>query len=142
MMDHSISMLPTLLHTLRKKMMEEHNELLELYGLTQMHIPYLMVLCNHKEGLPQMDMIEKIHLDKAHASRALKELVNKNILIKEDKKTYKNKYFLSEKGLELTNRMRLLNQRSHEEIFSILTDEEQKQLEHILKKLTNHVLGK
>lgn len=141
-MDHSISMLPTLLHTLRKKMMEEHNKLLESYGLTQMHIPYLMVLCNHKEGLPQKDMIDKIHLDKAHASRALKELVAKDILIKEDKQAYKNKYFLSKKGTELTQKMRLLNKSSHEEVFSILSGEEKEQLEHIVKKLTNHILGK
>lgn len=141
-MDNSISMLPTLLHTLRKKMMEDNNKLLESYELTQIHIPYLMVLCHHKEGLPQKEMIDIIHLDKAHASRALKELVLKEILIKEDKSTYKNKYFLSEKGLELTKKMRALNQNNHEEVFSILTDEERKQLEIIVKKLTDHLMEK
>ncbi len=139
-MDNSISMLPTLLHTLRKKMIEEHHKLLESYGLTKMHIPYLMVLCHHKEGLPQKDMIDIIHLDKAHASRALKELVSKDILIKEDKHTYKNKYFLSKKGLELTNKMKTLDQDSHKEIFSTLTSEERVQLESILKKLTDHIM--
>lgn len=141
-MDNSISMLPTLLHTLRKKMMEEYNKLLDSYGLTQAHVPYLMVLCHHKEGLPQKEMIDIIHLDKAHASRALKELVIKEILIKEDKNTYKNKYFLSDKGLELTKKMKLLNHSSHEEIFSILTDEERKQLEIIVKKLSDHLMEK
>lgn len=139
-MDTSISMLPTLLHTLRKKMMEEHHKLLESYGLTRMHIPYLMILCSHKEGLAQKDMIDKINLDKAHASRALKELIEKGILFKEDKQAYKNKYFLAEKGLALTSKMKLLNQKSNEEIFSVLSDEERVQLENIVKKLTNHFM--
>jgi DNA-binding MarR family transcriptional regulator len=142
MMDNSISMLPMLLHTLRKRMMEEYNKLLDSYGLTQIHVPYLMVLCHHQEGLPQKEMIDIIHLDKAHASRALKELVTKEIIIKEDKNTYKNKYFLSEKGLELTKKMKSLNRNSHEEVFSILTEEERKQLENIVKKMTDHLMEK
>jgi DNA-binding MarR family transcriptional regulator len=141
-MDNSISMLPMLLHTLRKKMMEEYNKLLESYGLTQAHVPYLMVLCHHKDGLPQKEMIDIIHLDKAHASRALKELVIKDIFIKEDKNAYKNKYFLSDKGLDLTKKMKLLNQSSHEEVFSILTDDERMQLENIVKKMTDHLMEK
>lgn len=139
-METSLSMLPTLLHTLRKKMMESHNKIVESYGLTQMHIPYLMVLCNHEEGLAQKDMIGKIHLDKAHASRALKELVEKGIVIKEDIQTYKNKYFLSKKGFKLSNEMKVSSRNTHEKVFSILTDDERMQLENIIKKLTEQIM--
>ncbi len=139
-MKQSDALFPTFLHTLRRKMNEDINKLLESYSLTQMHIPYLMVLCHHREGLSQKDMIEKIQLDKAHASRALKELIEKGILIKEDKKTYKNKYFLSDKGLIITDHMKKSNRKTHESVFSILSDEEKSQLDLIIKKLTDHIM--
>lgn len=130
-----------LLNVLQKKMMEEHISYLETFGLTKQHIPYLMILWNHKEGISQTDMIDQIHFDKAHASRALKDLVLKKIIVKEDINTYKNKYFLSESGLEIAQKIKLQNKKIHEEIFSILTDEERSQIENIVKKLTDHLVG-
>lgn len=140
-MKQSISMLPMLLNVLQKKMMEEHISYLETFGLTKQHIPYLMILWNHKEGISQTDMIDQIHFDKAHASRALKDLLLKKIIVKEDINTYKNKYFLSESGLEIAQKIKLQNKKIHEEIFSILTDEERIQIENIVKKLTDHLVG-
>ncbi len=130
-----------LLNVLQKKMMEEHISYLETFGLTKQHIPYLMILWNHKEGISQTDMIDQIHFDKAHASRALKDLLLKKIIVKEDINTYKNKYFLSESGLEIAQKIKLQNKKIHEEIFSILTDEERIQIENIVKKLTDHLVG-
>jgi DNA-binding MarR family transcriptional regulator len=139
MMEHTMSTLPVLLNSLRKKIMEEQLKFIETYGLSKQHIPYIIVLWNQKEGLVQKKMIEQIHFDKAHASRALKELIDKNILIKEDKQTYKNKYFLSDLGLEIAQKMKSRNQVIIEDIFQVLTDEEKKQMKHILEKLTKNI---
>ena len=139
---HSISMLPMLLNVLRKKMMEEHRILLESYGLTQKHLDYLMLLNCHKSGLAQKDIVERIHLDKAHASRSLRELVEKGILSKEDKKGYNNKYFLSNFGLEVSEKIKSQSLRIHQEVFSVLSEEEREQIEKIAKKLSDHILDK
>lgn len=141
-MKNSISMLPTLLKILQQKMMEEHIKYLETLDLSKQHVPYLMVLWNNREGLSQKEIIDKIRFDKAHTSRALKELVNKNIVIKEDKNGYKNKYFLAKSGLEIAQNIKLENQRIHEEVFAILTEEERLQIEKIVKKLTDHIVNK
>lgn len=141
-MDHSISMLPMLFNILRKKMIIEHQKLMESHELTRRHIPYLMILFNHKEGLLQQEIVDKVHMDKAHASRSLKELLLREFIIKEDKKGYNKKYFLSDKGIDLTLKMKTQSQSIHEEVFSILDDEERTQFEDIIKRLTDHIENK
>lgn len=138
-MEHSMSTLPVLLSVLRKKIMEEQIKDLEKYDLTRQHIHYIIVLWNHKDGLIQKEIVEHAHFDKAHASRALKELVEKEMIYKEDKNTYKNKYYLTKKGLDIAEKMKSKNHKIIEEVFSILSDEEKMQMERILKKLTDHI---
>ena len=132
-------MLPVLLGILRKKIMEGQLQYFSQFGLSKQHIHYVVILWNHKEGLTQKEIIEFAHFDKAHASRALKELIDKNLIEKEDKKTYKNKYFLTKEGSEIAEKTKQNNHQIFEEIFSVLTEDEQKQLESILKKVTDHI---
>lgn len=138
-MEYSMSTLPVLLSVLRKKIMEEQIKDLEQFDITKQHVHYIIVLWNHKEGLIQKEIVEFAHFDKAHASRALKELVDKDMIYKEDKSTYKNKYYLTKKGLKIAETMKSKNHKIIEDVFSILSDEEKKQMEQILKKLTDHM---
>ncbi len=138
-MENSMSTLPVLLGVLRKRIMEEQMKYLDQFDLSKQHIHYLIVLWNHKEGLLQKELVEFVHFDKAHASRALKELIIKDMIYKEDKNTYKNKYYLTEKGLEVAGKIKTRSHKIIEDIFSILSEEEKKQMEATLKKLTDHI---
>ena len=122
-MEQTMSNLPVLLNVFRKKIMENQIKYIEQFGLSKQHIHYFIVLWNHKDGLTQKEIVEYAHFDKAHASRALKDLLENDMITKDDHKGYKNKYFLSQKGLEIAEKMKSRNQKIIENVFSILTDD-------------------
>lgn len=138
-MEQPLSVLPLLLNTVKKKMMGKQLEIFEKYDIHRSQVPYLVLLWNNQDGLTQKEMIGRTKMDKAHASRALQELITKNVIVKEDKTGYKHKYFLSPYGLEIAQTVKAKNQDLFEELFSVLSTEEKDELERILRKVTDHI---
>lgn len=134
-MRNDLDMLPMLFGMLHKKMMEQHQEVLTQNGLNKTHMPYLMVLSKHQDGMTQKEMIETLFLDKGHASRALKELVKLNMVRVDAERTYKNKYFLQEQGLSVIKKIKSVNDSVKEKIENVLTDEELGVLRGLIQKI-------
>ena len=129
-MEEKLAILPVFLHVIKKKIMDEHLRFFESQGLSKQHIPYMMLLSNHKSGLQQTEMIDIVKHDKAHASRALNDLLNLG---------YKNKYYLTDIGLNIAVEVKHKNDDILNEIFSVISNEDKKMLEKILKKVVSHI---
>lgn len=134
-MNHDMSMLPMLFSALQKKMMEQHQKIMDQYHISKTHMPYIMMLNSNKNGMTQHELSEKSFLDKAHTSRALKELLEKNILEKENIGKYKNKFKLTDEGITIANAFKVEGSKMHQRVFEALTKEEINQLRNIITKL-------
>ncbi|MCF7930773.1 MAG: MarR family transcriptional regulator [Acholeplasmataceae bacterium] len=134
-MNHDMSLLPMVFSALQKKMMEQHQKIMDLYQISKAHMPYIMMLNTNKEGMTQQELTEKSFLDKAHTSRSLKELIEKNIVEKEDINKYKNKFKLTSKGLEIAQAFKAEGSKMHQKVFETLSKNELDQLRNILTKL-------
>ena len=138
-MEEKLAILPVFLHVIKKKIMDEHLRFFESQGLSKQHIPYMMLLSNHKSGLQQTEMIDIVKHDKAHASRALNDLLNLGYAYKDNEKGYKNKYYLTDIRLNIAVEVKHKNDDILNEIFSVISNEDKKMLEKILKKVVSHI---
>lgn len=138
-MEEKLTILPVFLHVIKKKIMDEHIRFFESQNLSKQHLPYMMLLSDHKEGLFQREMIDIIKHDKAHASRALNELIDLGYVYKDNEKGYKNKYHLSHIGFQIAVEMKHKIDTILDDIFSVISDEEKRILENILKKVVEHI---
>ncbi len=138
-MENNTPIFSVFLHVMKKKIMDEHLKYFESQNLSKQHLPYMMILSNHQEGLSQTQIIDIVKHDKAHASRALKELIELNYAHKDSEKGYKNKYYLTKKGLDIAVKIKHKNDEIMDEIFSVITEEEKHVLEDILKKVVEHM---
>lgn len=138
-MEEKLAILPVFLHVIKKKIMDEHLRFFESQGLSKQHIPYMMLLSNHKNGLLQTEIIDIVKHDKAHASRALNDLLNLGYAAKDNEKGYKNKYHLTDVGFHIAVEVKHKHDDILNEIFSVISDDEKKMLEKILKKVVSHI---
>ena len=120
---------------LHKKMMEQHQKILAANNLSKTHLPYLMILNDNQEGLMQNEMSEMLFLDKAHTSRSLKELQENGYIVKGDVNTYKNKFRLTDKGIDIAKTFKNQNALIRQKVFETLNKEEINQLSNIISKL-------
>jgi len=135
MMSHDMSLLPMLFSAIQKKMMEQHQKIMDKYGISKSHMPYIMMLKSNKEGMTQQELTEKSFLDKAHTSRSLKELLEKGYVEKENTSKYKNKFRLTEQGLEVAKEFKTEGAKVHKKVFEVLSEEEIQQLGKIVSKI-------
>ncbi|HBG33258.1 MAG: hypothetical protein A2084_04165 [Tenericutes bacterium GWC2_39_45] len=134
-MNKDISLLPMLFAALHKKMMEQHQKILAANNLSKTHLPYLMILNDNQDGLMQNEMSEMLFLDKAHTSRSLKELQENGYIVKGDVNTYKNKFRLTDKGIDIAKTFKNQNALIRQKVFETLNKEEIDQLSNIISKL-------
>jgi len=134
-MNKDISLLPMLFAALHKKMMEQHQKILASNNLSKTHLPYLMILNDNQDGLMQNEMSDMLFLDKAHTSRSLKELQENGYIVKGDINTYKNKFRLTDKGIDIAKTFKNQNALMRQKVFETLSKEEIDQLSNIISKL-------
>jgi DNA-binding MarR family transcriptional regulator len=134
-MNKDISLLPMLFAALHKKMMEQHQKILAANNLSKTHLPYLMILNDNQDGLMQNEMSDMLFLDKAHTSRSLKELQENGYIVKGDVNTYKNKFRLTDKGIDIAKTFKNQNALMRQKVFETLSKEEIDQLSNIISKL-------
>ena len=134
-MNQDMSLLPMLFSALQKKMMEQHQKIMDKYQISRSHMPYLMMSKSSKDGMTQQELSEKSFLDKAHTSRSLKELLEIGFVEKENINKYKNKFKLTEKGLKVAKEFKTEGAKVHKKVFEVLTEEETQQLGKIISKI-------
>lgn len=124
MRNTNLDQMPTLFAALHKRMMENHQKILSEFGLTKIHMPYLMILKDHEEGLTQKEMIDALFLDKGHASRALRDLLEKEMIKRDDETMYKNKYHLLDQGQKVVTAVKKDSMQLRMKILELMTEEE------------------
>jgi len=138
-MPRDISAFPTLFHTLQKKMMMEHDIVLESNDLSKKHFPFLMYLNRQQNGANQQEICDHLGIDKGHTSRTLRDLENKGIVIKKGEGTYKNKFYLTDKGFDITAQIKKKNQAILQRIMETLSPEELDAFEKIIRKIIESI---
>lgn len=134
-MRKDISYLPTLMHAIHKKMMIEHEDILEKNDLSKRHIGFIFITCGHKEGLTQNQICQKLRLDKGHVSRTLKDLEKKGFVEKIGEGSYKHQYVASDKAFNVQKQFKKTNNEILKKMFESLSEEEIEMLETLLKKI-------
>lgn len=94
-----------------------------------------------KEGCNQKELGEKLLKDRAALTRILDILEKKQLVKRENSDTDRREYlvYITEKGLNLYNKILLVVTNNSEEINSIFTEGEEKQLRYLLNKLISHL---
>ncbi len=75
---------------------------MEEQGLKGSDLSLLLTLDTHPQGLRPEELCSLIHADKALISRSLKNLKTNGLVIKDETTVYKARYYLTQKGKELT----------------------------------------
>ncbi len=127
--------LPVFFHRINKRMMNEHLKIFKAYDLNRIDVPVIMTLKQHEDGLYQSEIARLLSYNRAHISRTLKELCEREFVYQEDINTYKNRYFITDKGLQVGKDVEETGRKIREHIFSVLTEDEVKEFERIIKKI-------
>jgi DNA-binding MarR family transcriptional regulator len=134
-MERDISYLPILMHTLHKRMTEVHDEVLTNFDLSRKHVPFLMILTKHKEGLTQQEITEKLNLDKGHISRTLRDLESKGYIEKIGESSYKNVFKATDKSNKIRKVIKEENHKIVNRVLDVLTEEEILAFELTIQKI-------
>lgn len=79
---------------------------MKTFGLKGAHVMCLFSIGKHSEGLTAGELAELCKEDKAGISKSLSELKNQGLITAENNgRVYKAKYFITEKGLEIYNKV-------------------------------------
>lgn len=132
-------LIPVLIGSFFKKVRKNRNEMLAAYKLSSSHVMYLMVLYKNSEGLTLSNLNEILEVDKANTTRVVKDLIKKGYLIKDEKNLGLRKYkvLLTDKGTEISRKIKNNIKLVHEKINAILNEEEKQNFFKILKKFND-----
>jgi len=135
----SPTMLPVILNKLRKRLDKANSDLLKDYDLSKLHLLYLMVLFENKEGMTLNELSNYLDFDKANTSRAISQLISKEYVHKMEHGVLELKYrvALTPKGINAAALIWDHNQRANFELIQLFTPEELMSLSQIADKLWN-----
>lgn len=125
---------------IRKLKNKTINALLIDTDITGASLHYINLLHMYK-GLTLTEMSGLLEVDKANTTRVINDLEKKGYVYRdvEDHKTKKYKVRLTKDGEDIAIKIKRRILKQQDSIFSCLTEEEKKQLEHILLKLKNSI---
>ena len=131
--------LPVLINKLRKRLENANVGLIKEYNLSKLHLLYLMVLYNNDEGMTLKELSDFLDFNKANTSRAISQLVSKEIVQKKAQGglEFKYKVKLTLKGRETASIIWKHNQSENLELIQLFTPEELLFLSQIAGKLWN-----
>ncbi|MDL2310806.1 MarR family winged helix-turn-helix transcriptional regulator [Peptostreptococcaceae bacterium OttesenSCG-928-C18] len=141
MQNISPMMLPILINKLKKRIDNVNNDILKEYGLSKLHLLYLMLLLETEEGLTLKELSEHLGFDKANTSRAISQLIAKKYVQKklQGELELKYKVELTEKGREISSVIWNQNQEANIELIGLFTPEELRVLFQIGSKLWQYL---
>jgi len=128
--------IPVYINRLNKNLQKIYDELLKPYGLSKFHAFYLMFLMKFDKGLKLIELNEKIGCDKANTSRAIMDMENKGIIVKEGN-TCEKKFIvkLTERGFQIANKFREMSRDCMKKMFGCLSDREQLEYSNLTEKM-------
>ena len=126
MQNISPMMLPIMINKLKKRLDGANLDILKEYGLSKLHLLYLMVLFENKEGLTLKELSDFLGFDKANTSRAISQLISMKYVHKKSQGELELKYkvALTEKGLDMATVIWKKNQAANAALVQMFTPEE------------------
>jgi len=130
-------MLPIILNKLKKRFDNASPDLMQKYNLSKLHLLYIMVLFEHKEGMTLKELTEFLDFDKANTSRAISQLISKEYVQKKAQGDLEFKYNveLTVKGRAIAKNIFEKKQKATAALSELLTPEELSVLSQIAEKL-------
>ena len=91
-----------MLSTASKSIFRLKSKCMSKYGLSSTHTLCLRSLYENSEGLTKSEIADNCQIDKAQITRIMGELVEKDYVSSDSRKTYNCKFFLTESGMQIT----------------------------------------
>ena len=91
-----------MLSTASKSIFRLKSKCMSKYGLSSTHTLCLRSLYENSEGLTKSEIADNCQIDKAQITRIMGELVEKDYVKSDTRKTYNCKFFLTEIGVKIT----------------------------------------
>ncbi len=128
---------PILFNRVMKSFNKVYDEYLKPFGLSKFHGFYLMTLFKYPNGLKLNDFNTIIGCDKANTSRAMADLEEKRLVLKDFPTTAEKKFLvrLTEKGREVAFKFDENMRKFGEKVFSCLDEDERLQLIYLINKI-------
>jgi DNA-binding MarR family transcriptional regulator len=138
MVKESLGRIFGLIH--RQTRMHFHREF-QKYGLGSGGHIFILIL-SEKEGISQKTLTDKVHFDKAHTTRMIQKLIDRDYVIRkqdeDDKRVYR--LFLAEKGKQLVPELQSIMHRWHDTLLKGLSEAEKKELTRLLQKIASNTV--
>jgi len=133
------TLMPVIMRTLKKDMDRRCMEEMEQYGLSKIHLGYLMVLGSGKTTMKSLS--ESLNLDKSNTTRVIADLRSKGLVVDDRTKENSKKYniFLTEEGMELTSVLKSKVDTAFEEYLTDIPREEIVSMMDTLRKICNNM---
>lgn len=135
------AVIPILLNRACKNFCKEFDDILKPYGLSKLHAFYLIVLYNNLDnGITLNAFNSKLGCNKANTSRAIANLMEKNIIYKVSEECEK-KYMvrLTNEGVNLARTFVESIQERNYQLLSVFDEEEKNEFYRLLKKIAEGV---
>lgn len=129
---HDINLSKTITDVI-KKLSKKEDEMLSPFSLTHSHAKYLENVYRF-ESVTMADLTELSGTDKANTTRVIKELLNKDIVIKSGGERKFN-ITLTEKGKQIAEHFKQQKEKFMENVFKDFSKEELQNLKELLQKL-------
>ncbi|MFD1485204.1 MarR family winged helix-turn-helix transcriptional regulator [Lacticaseibacillus baoqingensis] len=141
MAEMSAIMLPVMINKLKKRLDSANEVLLKQYGLSKLHLLYLMALLEHNEGMTLKELSDFLGFDKANTSRAISKLIDKKYVQKrsQGELEFKYKVELTSQGHEVASLIQAQNESANQQIVALFTPEELALLAKIGSKLWQYL---
>lgn len=112
-------------------------EKLDACGIPKAFGPFLMTIARN-EGSTQSEIADKMHFTAATVSVTLQKMLDSGYIFKtaDDSDSRQVRIFLTDKGREKSQEMRLIFKELEEKLVENLTDEERSELRRLLLKIT------
>ncbi|MBQ2881810.1 MAG: winged helix DNA-binding protein [Clostridia bacterium] len=112
-------------------------ERLDTCGIPKAFGPFLMTIAKN-EGSTQAEIADKMHFTAATVSVTLQKMLDSGYIFKtaDDSDIRQVRIFLTDKGREKSQEMRLIFKELEEKLVENLTDEERSELRRLLLKIT------
>lgn len=129
--------MPMAFSKLCKVFNKQYDECLKPYGLSKIHGFYLLTLFKNMRGLTLNEMNDYIGCDKANTSRAVADLEDKGIIIKDVQENTEKKFIvrLSDKGKAIAKKFAEYSKKFVEKCLSKLSIDESSEFMRLIKKI-------
>ena len=133
------TIVPGMMRSMKKDMDNRCIADIERYGLSRMHLNYLIALCMGKVTMKSLS--ECLSMDKAHTTRAIADLRAKGLVTDDREKENSRKYnvFLTKEGEELRESIKKTLDQAIKEYTVGISPDEMKVLKEIILKIRDNI---